>query len=158
MRLVVLDEPSTKEPNQDQDQNQDQTNDNENDTVLKLDPMKWWLPFRCGKETTVHTRHGSFGGACNSRGCLTCHQKKIRKSISAIEEVRKYRGSSMYAIVFSPKVGRVKTRQDVDTFLGAFRRLLRRWQRSHGLHFGYWVAETVVKDDEEPTNIPCMTA
>ncbi len=150
MRLVILDEPSNK---QDQDQDQDQAPGQDQTTSQK--PVKWWLPFRCGTQTTVHTKNGSFGGACNSRGCLTCHQKKIRKSISAIEDVKKYRGSSLYAIVFSPGVGRVQTTEDVNTFLTGFRKLLRRWQRSHNLHFGYWVAETVIKDDEQPTNIPC---
>ena len=101
VRVVVLDEPKQKEDN-----NQEQQKPQES---KQPKPVKWWLPFRCGQKTTIHTKNGSFGGACNSRGCLTCHQKKIRKSISAIEEVKKYPGSSLYAIVLSPKVGRVKT-------------------------------------------------
>jgi len=146
VRVVVLDEPKQKDDNNQEQKPQESK---------QPKPVKWWLPFRCGQKTTIHTKNGSFGGACNSRGCLTCHQKKIRKSISAIEEVKKYPGSSLYAIVLSPKMGRVKTAEDVNSFLKSFRKLLRRWQRSNGLHFGYWVAETVIKDNESPTKIHC---
>jgi hypothetical protein len=119
------------------------------------DGVKWWLPFECGKKNTIVSHGQRFGMGCGSRSCLTCHQKKMRKSVSAVGDLKRYKNSGMYSCVFSPSSGRIKSHDDVNDFLTKFRGMLRRWQRSHGLHFGYWVAECVVKDDEPPTDIIC---
>jgi hypothetical protein len=155
MKLFVLDETIKKHKitNTPQDED-DNTEDTDKESTPGKDHVRWWLPFDCGKVGTLYTNEGSMGMGCGSRACLKCHRKKLTKSLSVIGELKKYPKSTMYSLVFTPKE-RIKNHEDVDNFLRDFRAMLRKWQRTHGMHFGYWVAETVVKDEEPPTEIIC---
>ena len=153
MKIIVYDEKREKKPKN--DDNPESSDPPEKDVnPVPPDVVKWWIPFNCGKVGTLTTNKGTIGMGCGSRACYKCHRKKLYKSVSTLTEMKRYPKTSMYSLVFTPKE-RIKTRQDVDTFLTSFRGLLRKWERTHDLKFGYWVAETVVKDDEPPTEIIC---
>jgi len=151
--MFVFDDTKKKPKITNTSEDPEETNES-TETPLNDNTVKWWLPFQCGKVGTLHTGGGQIGMGCGSRACLKCHRKKLIKSLNAIGDLKKYPKSSMYSLVFTPKE-RVKTHEDVDNFLNDFRAMLRKWQRTHGMNFGYWVAETVVKDDEPPTEIIC---
>ena len=92
---------------------------------------------------------------CGSRGCLSCHRKKLRAFVAPALELGDFEGEKLYSLVITPKVGRVYTQEDVNDFLASVRLLLRKWRQYYGLGHAYWVAECVVKWDEEYTNIRC---
>jgi len=61
----------------------------------------------------------------------------------------------MYGIIMTPP-GRVKTQDDATNFLKNVRKVFRSWERSAaGIGAAFWVAECVVKWNEDPTQIPC---
>jgi len=147
MKIIVYDEKKDKiEKNT---ENTEKTENTENNDIVK-----WWTPFECKKKGTLTTNSGQIGMGCGSRACYECHRKKLYKSVSTLTEMKRYKHTSMYSLVFTPKE-RVKTHDDVSKFLSSFRGLLRKWQRTHDMKFGYWVAECVIKDNEQHTNIPC---
>jgi len=151
MKIIIKDDYKKKEKREDTDKErlQDPSNNEEKNIV-----NKWWVPFNCGRTGTLISSSGRNGMGCGSRACMNCHRKKLRKSVSSLMEMKRYKKTSMYSLVFTPKE-RIKNSECVDKFLNDFRGLLRKWQRTHDLKFGYFVAECVIKEEEEHTNIPC---
>jgi len=153
MKIVVLEEKREKtEKSVVTTDNNEPENDPRNN--VPRDVVKWWVPFNCGKVGTLITNKGKIGMGCGSRACYKCHRKKLFKSVTTLSQMKRYPKTSMYSLVFTPNE-RIQTRDDVNDFLTSFRGLLRKWERSHDLKFGYWVAECVIKDDEPPTQIIC---
>ena len=116
--------------------------------------LKWWNPFLCrAKKGSVKLGKYRVAPRCNSRACLECHQKKLYGMMQMAGEL--VTTKKLFGIVLTPRVGRIKTQDDVEEFLSSVRLLLRNWERYYGLEYAFWVAECVVKPDEERTRIPC---
>ena len=117
--------------------------------------FKWYLPFLCKSRGYGYVNGERIAARCGSRGCLECNQISLRKWSGTSAILRRHPGEKMYGIILTPP-NRVKHQSDVSDFLRGVRKVFRSWERSSaGLGALYWVAECVVKWDEDPTEIQC---
>ena len=128
-----------------------------NDTPTpRAKKVSWALPYTCkAKRGSILIGNTLVATRCGSRGCLSCHRKKLRNFVAPAMELASMPEEKLYSLVITPKVGRVYTQEDVDGFLKSVRVLLNKWRRYYGLGHAYWVAECVVKWDEVYSNIRC---
>ena len=115
----------------------------------------WWKPLGCrSMRGSIRMNGGIFAPRCGNRSCHDCHVRNLYNFMAPAKDLKKNPGNRLYSCVLTPRK-RIETHKDVQSFLDAVRRLCRKWERTHGAEYGYWVAECVPKPEEGLTNIPC---